>query len=77
MSKKGDCWDNAVVESFFKTIKYEWLNRFRFENTDEFEIAVGEYIKWHNTKRLHSSLGDKTPLEKQFELEYKNYKKVA
>ena len=32
MSRKGNCWDNAVAESFFKTIKHEWLNRFKFMN---------------------------------------------
>ena len=32
MSRKGNCWDNAVAESFIKTIKYEWLNRFKFHS---------------------------------------------
>jgi len=78
MSKKGDCWDNAVAESFFKTIKYEWLNRFEFDTSLQLNDAVDDYIQWYNTKRLHSTLGYKTPLEKQIELQkLKNYIKVA
>ena len=77
MSRKGDCWDNAVAESFFKTIKYEWLNQFRFENIMDLKAAVHQYMQWYNTKRIHSTLGYKTPLEKQIELEQQHYKKVA
>jgi transposase InsO family protein len=77
MSRKGNCWDNAVAESFFKSIKYEWINRFNFDTTEQLSVAVEEYIQWYNTKRIHSTLGYKSPLEKQIELDYKNYKNVA
>jgi len=77
MSRKGNCWDNAVAESFFKSIKYEWLNRFIFENSKQLHAAIYEYIQWYNTKRLHSALGYKTPLEKQRELNNNYYKNVA
>ena len=64
MSRKGNCWDNAVAESFFKTIKVESLNRYKFENADEVFLAIFDYIDgWYNTRRIHSSLGGKSPRE--------------
>lgn len=64
MSRKGNCWDNAVAESFFKTIKSESLNRYKFENQDEVFSAIFDYIDgWYNTKRIHSSLGGLSPSE--------------
>lgn len=76
MSRKGNCWDNAVAESFFKSIKYEWLNRFKFTDFLQVYDSVKEYIDWYNTKRLHSSLGYMTPLEKEVQLK-NNFKQVA
>ncbi|UOB18412.1 IS3 family transposase [Abyssalbus ytuae] len=77
ISRKGNCWDNAVAESFFKTLKYECVYRHKFKSFLEAHYVIDEYIKWYNTKRLHSSLGYKTPLE--VEQEYLNIKnkKVA
>jgi transposase InsO family protein len=77
MSRKGNCWDNAVAESFFKTIKYECVYRYKFNSFLNAHFIIDEYIKWYNTKRLHSALGYKTPLE--VEQEYLNNKnrKVA
>jgi len=68
MSRKANCWDNAVAESFFKTIKYECLNRCRFDSYQQTYECINAYIKWYNTKRIHSSLGYLTPLEKEMEL---------
>ena len=68
ISRKGNCWDNAVAESFFKTIKYEALYRYKFESSEQLYDCVNEYINWYNTSRLHSSLGYLTPLEKEIEL---------
>ncbi len=68
MSRKGNCWDNAVAESFFKTIKHECLNRYYFSNSSELHTCINEYINWYNTVSLHSSLGYKSPLEKELEL---------
>jgi transposase InsO family protein len=68
MSRKGNCWDNAVAESFFKTIKHECLNRFNFNSTNDLFNCVQNYIDWYNNERLHSSLDYKTPLEKEIEL---------
>lgn len=68
MSRKGNCWDNAVAESFFKTIKYEWLYRFKFTSYNQLFESIEDYINWYNTERLHSSLGYLSPLEKEMNL---------
>ena len=61
MSRKGNCWDNAVVESFFSTLKAE-LEKEVFKTRDEARSAVFEYIAtWYNTRRRHSSLGYLSP----------------
>jgi transposase InsO family protein len=73
MSRKGNCWDNAVAESFFKSIKYESINRYNFNNFNQLYVCVINYIYWYNTKRIHSSLGYMTPLEKEREIK-SNYK---
>ena len=62
MSRKGNCWDNAVAESFFKTIKVEELNRFEFKHIDQVYLALFDYIDgWYNTRRIHSTLGGISP----------------
>jgi len=64
MSRKGNCWDNAVAESFFKTLKVESLYRVKFENYQEVYSAIFDYIDgWYNTKRIHSSLDGRSPAE--------------
>ena len=68
MSRKGNCWDNAVAESFFKTIKYEWLYRFKFTSHNQLYESIDSYIHWYNTERLHSSLGYLSPLEMEIKL---------
>jgi transposase InsO family protein len=62
MSRKGNCWDNAVMESFFSTLKAE-LPQAVFESRTAARSAVFEYIAcFYNRKRRHSSLDDATPL---------------
>lgn len=62
MSRKGDCWDNAPVESFFATLKRELADRQTFETRAEARSALFEYIEvWYNRQRLHSALGYLTP----------------
>jgi transposase InsO family protein len=69
MSRKGNCWDNAVAESFFATIKTELIRGRRWPNLRELHAAVFEYIEvFYNRQRLHSTLGYKAPA--QVELEY-------
>ena len=46
MSRKGNCWDNAVAESFFKTIKHEWLYRFKFTSYEQLYNSIDDYINW-------------------------------
>lgn len=62
MSRKGNCWDNAVAESFFKSLKVELIYGNNYKTRKEASISVFEYIEiWYNTKRIHSSLGYKSP----------------
>lgn len=77
MSRKGNCWDNAVAESLFKTIKYECTNRYRFSSYIYAYNVISEYIQWYNSKRLHSALDYKTPLEMEVQLRTKINKNVA
>ena len=75
MSRKGNCWDNAVAESFFKTIKHEWLYRFKYNTYSQLYNSIEEYINWYNTERLHSTLGYLSPLE--MEIKIRNNFKIA
>ena len=75
MSRKGNCWDNAVAESFFKTIKHEWLNRFKFTSFNQLSESIEDYISWYNNERLHSSLGYLSPLE--MEVKLRGFTKIA
>jgi transposase InsO family protein len=62
MSRKGNCWDNAVAESFFKTIKSECLSRHRLNTMNEAFSVIFRYLEgWYNTRRIHSSLGGLSP----------------
>jgi transposase InsO family protein len=64
MSRKGDCWDNAVVESFFGTLKQELVHRSDFETRAEAKSAIFEYIEvFYNRWRRHSYLGYMSPAE--------------
>jgi len=63
MSRTGNCYDNAAMESFFATLKGECANR-RFSTKPEARSAIFEYIEvWYNRQRLHSSLGYLTPMQ--------------
>jgi transposase InsO family protein len=64
MSRRGNCWDNAVVESFFATMSKELLVDGGFPTRDAARHAVFEFIEiWYNRKRRHSALGYHTPAE--------------
>src|SRR5262249_45445573 len=64
MSRVGDCWDNAVVESFFATLTKELLGDGRFESRTQASRAIVEFIEiWYNRRRRHSTLGYRTPVE--------------
>jgi putative transposase len=70
MSGRGNCYDNAMVETVFKTIKSELIWRTAFATRDQASKAIGQYIKgFYNPRRRHSSLGYVSPAE--FELTYR------
>jgi transposase InsO family protein len=72
MSKRGDCYDNAVIESFFHTMKVERVGWQEYLTKKEAKDDVNRWIgMWYNQKRLHSSLGYVPPNE------YEKSKKVA
>jgi putative transposase len=59
MSRKGDCWDNAVAESFFKTLKAELVNHEKYATRQQAMLSIFEYIEtFYNTTRRHSHLGN-------------------
>jgi putative transposase len=69
MSRRRDCWDNAVAESFFSTLKAELIERRRWKSRIELRSALFDYVEvFYNRSRLHSTLAYQTPAE--VELEY-------
>jgi putative transposase len=76
MSRVGDCWDNAVAESFFATLKRELADDADWATRDDARSAVFEYIEvWYNRQRRHSSLGYLSPAA--YELQQESKRKPA
>jgi transposase InsO family protein len=64
MSRKGDCWDNAPMESFFHTLKTELVHHRKYQTRGEAKADLFEYIEvFYNRSRRHSALGYLTPAE--------------
>ena len=64
MSRKGDCWDNAVAESFFATLKRELIYRYTWRTRAMAKSAIIEYIEmFYNSYRRHSFIGNVSPME--------------
>ena len=64
MGSVGDCYDNAMAESFFATLECELLDRTRLSTHAEARAAVFEFIEgWYSTRRRHSALGYRSPVE--------------
>lgn len=64
MSRKGDCWDNAVAESFFHTIKTELIHHGKFKNREEAKQAIFDYIEmFYNRVRIHSANNYLSPVD--------------
>jgi transposase InsO family protein len=62
MSGKGDCWDNAAMESFWATLKAELVNDAHYATHEQARASIFEYIEvFYNRNRLHSSLGYVSP----------------
>jgi len=70
MSGKGACWDNAVVERFFGSLKNEWLLKIYHLTREAMKHDVQHYIRYYNQTRLHSTNGDLSPID--FELSLSN-----
>lgn len=61
MSRKGNCWDNAVAESFFKSLKKECVCRYKYQTRKQAELSVFQWMEgWYNTNRIHSALKQKS-----------------
>jgi transposase InsO family protein len=72
MSRKGNCWDNAIAESFFKTLKTELVYHDYYATKQQAKLAIFEYIEgWYNKRRRHSALGNRSPEQYLFSLEEK------
>jgi putative transposase len=64
MSSAGHCYDNAAMESFWSTLKTEWLHHRHFKSHAEANLAIFDYIEtFYNPKRLHSALGYQSPVD--------------
>ncbi len=69
MSRKGNCWDNAPVESFFSTLKMELVHDRRYRTQEEARSEIFEFIEiWYNRERLHSSLDYMSPVDYEAQL---------
>lgn len=68
MSRRGNCWDNAVIERFFRNLKTERLNQLTFINHEAVSAEVESYIYFYNYKRLNSAIDYKVPHQKFIEL---------
>lgn len=76
LSRKGNCWDNAVAESFFATLKTELVNEADYTTRAQARTAIFEYLEiFYNRRRRHSSLGYVSPLN--YELMYDAMKEAA
>jgi putative transposase len=71
MGSRGDCYDNAMCESFFATLECELIERDTFDTKSEARLSVFEFIEgWYNPDRLHSSIGYQSP--QNYEEEYRS-----
>jgi len=69
MSRKGNCWDNSVSESFFHTLKTELIHQQTYHTRDQAKQAVFEYIEvFYNRERLHSANGYMSPVDYELQL---------
>jgi len=76
MSRKGDCYDNACMESFFSTLKKDIIYGRRLKTQEEAKLVIIEYIEtFYNCRRLHSTLGNMSPME--YERQYSYQEEVA
>lgn len=78
MSRKGNCWDNVVAESFFKTLKTELIYHNKYQTKQEAALSIFEYIEtWYNKNRRHKNLNNLTILEYQKLINNNNLKNAT
>ena len=80
MGSVGDCFDNALCESFFATLERELLDRHRVSTRSQAQLTVFEYLEgWYNPHRGHSALGQRSPInyEKYHIKGYKSKRKTV
>jgi transposase InsO family protein len=76
MSRKGNCWDNAPMESFWGSLKNELVHHKRYASRSEAEASIREYIEiFYNRQRRHSRLGNRAPAE--FALQFRKQQDCA
>tara|TARA_B100001964_G_scaffold56974_1_gene64508 strand:+ start:484 stop:1347 length:864 start_codon:yes stop_codon:yes gene_type:complete len=69
MSRRANCWDNAAMESFFKTLKVERVHRLRYDTRAAATLDIVDWIEgFYNQRRIHSSIGFKTPVDVESDL---------
>ena len=69
MSRRANCWDNAAMESFFKTLKVERVHRLRYDTQAAATLDIVDWIEgFYNQRRIHSSIGFKTPVDVESDL---------
>lgn len=73
MSRRGNCWDNAVAESFFGTLKGELVDHEVYATRKEASASIGDYIEnFYNVQRRHSAIGNISPMEFELRLQSRN-----
>ena len=69
MSRRADCWDNAAMESFFKTLKVERIYQVRYDTRAQARLDIVDWIEgFYNRQRMHSSIGYRSPAEAEMQL---------
>ena len=69
MSRRANCWDNAAMESFFKTLKVERVHQLRYETRAAARLDIVDWIEgFYNHRRIHSSIGFRTPVDAEASL---------
>ncbi len=63
MSRKGNCWDNSPTERSFSSLKREWLTGNVYPTRESAIADTYAYIGYYNTQRIHTTIGDMTPIE--------------
>lgn len=78
MSSTGNCYDNAITETFFHTLKTEWIYQNKYQTREEAKKSIFQYIEiFYNRQRLHSSLNYLSPIEFELKTDSLVNEKVA